>query len=241
MVLYILIMSSALTEGPDFSLSKHNQPRLNWAEIRSLHKSAANGDSQARNDLILRISQKIDTDIEVSGEIISEDARQEMLVDAIEYVDTWLSTDSPEDAHELRRRCSPKIYSVFKYSAIKSHRDAGQLPVPSALEPNPVTSVDPLDAVEQIDDYRVVYAALDELPDRKRQIVTSRFGLDGGEPQTYDKIAAQHGLTRERIRQIAAHTLHTLKIQLEKPLDRKEPKQKRPEPTSKLPEPEPVK
>ena len=53
-------------------------------------------------------------------------------------------------------------------------------------------------------------AALDILPDREREILTLRFGLDGREPWTLDEIGAHFGLTRERIRQLQAEALRKL-------------------------------
>ena len=52
--------------------------------------------------------------------------------------------------------------------------------------------------------------ALDVLPDREREIVSLRFGLDGREPWTLDQIGDHFGLTRERIRQIQVEALRKL-------------------------------
>ncbi len=52
--------------------------------------------------------------------------------------------------------------------------------------------------------------ALAILPDRERQILTMRFGLDGNELWTLDDIGAHFGLTRERIRQLQVEALRKL-------------------------------
>lgn len=50
------------------------------------------------------------------------------------------------------------------------------------------------------------------LPDRSRVVLTGRYGLDkSGEPKTLEAIGAQYGITRERVRQIEAHSLATLR------------------------------
>ncbi|MGL6278426.1 MAG: sigma-70 family RNA polymerase sigma factor, partial [Gaiella sp.] len=43
--------------------------------------------------------------------------------------------------------------------------------------------------------------ALAGLPSREREVVTLRYGLDGGEPRTLEEIGRHLGLTRERVRQ----------------------------------------
>jgi RNA polymerase sigma factor (sigma-70 family) len=51
---------------------------------------------------------------------------------------------------------------------------------------------------------------LADLPDQERRVITQRFGLGGGEPQTLEAIGKQMGLTRERVRQIEAAALKRL-------------------------------
>jgi RNA polymerase primary sigma factor len=52
--------------------------------------------------------------------------------------------------------------------------------------------------------------ALAELPSREREVVTLRYGLDGGEPRTLEEIGRHLGLTRERVRQIELESLRHL-------------------------------
>jgi RNA polymerase primary sigma factor len=52
--------------------------------------------------------------------------------------------------------------------------------------------------------------AVEELPEREREIIRLRYGLGDEEPMTLDKIAQRFGLTRERIRQIEAEALNHL-------------------------------
>lgn len=56
-----------------------------------------------------------------------------------------------------------------------------------------------------------VERVLDALPERERKILTSYFGLDGGEPETLERIGRQFNLTRERIRQIKEESLQKLR------------------------------
>jgi RNA polymerase primary sigma factor len=48
------------------------------------------------------------------------------------------------------------------------------------------------------------------LPERGRKVIELRFGLAGGVVQTADAVAAQLGVTRERVRQIELHALAKL-------------------------------
>lgn len=57
------------------------------------------------------------------------------------------------------------------------------------------------------DEHQRIRGLLNLLNDRDRQILTMRFGLDGGKNKTLDDIGKQFNLTRERIRQIEAAAL----------------------------------
>lgn len=49
------------------------------------------------------------------------------------------------------------------------------------------------------------------LSDRERAIITARFGLDGGEPESLSFVAARLGLSHERIRQIETAALRKMR------------------------------
>lgn len=51
---------------------------------------------------------------------------------------------------------------------------------------------------------------LDTLPDRKREILEMRYGLDGVEPCTLAEIGDKLGISRERVRQLEADALEEL-------------------------------
>jgi RNA polymerase primary sigma factor len=61
-----------------------------------------------------------------------------------------------------------------------------------------------------------VRKAVAKLPDREREIVKMRFGLDGDpDPQSLEQIGRQLGLTRERVRQIETQALERLSVERE--------------------------
>jgi RNA polymerase primary sigma factor len=52
--------------------------------------------------------------------------------------------------------------------------------------------------------------ALGALPERERQVIELRFGLNGEQPRTLEEVGREFGVTRERIRQIENNTLKKL-------------------------------
>ena len=58
--------------------------------------------------------------------------------------------------------------------------------------------------------------ALQELPEREREVITLRYGLDGDQdPLSLEAIGKRLGLTRERVRQIENVALNLLAMQRE--------------------------
>src|SRR4051794_12986910 len=55
-----------------------------------------------------------------------------------------------------------------------------------------------------------IEAALGALPERERQVIELRFGLNGETPKTLEEVGREFGVTRERIRQIENTTLKKL-------------------------------
>ena len=55
---------------------------------------------------------------------------------------------------------------------------------------------------------------LEDLPNAERTVVALRFGLEGDEPMTLERIGRRMELTRERVRQIEANALKRLRVLL---------------------------
>jgi RNA polymerase primary sigma factor len=51
---------------------------------------------------------------------------------------------------------------------------------------------------------------LDTLSERERDVICRRFGIGTGVTETLEEIGVQHGVTRERIRQIEAKAMAKL-------------------------------
>src|SRR6266511_2475477 len=62
----------------------------------------------------------------------------------------------------------------------------------------------------------VLHRAVAQLPDREREVVKLRYGLDGDrDPASLEAIGRELGLTRERVRQIEANALEQLAVNRE--------------------------
>ena len=65
-------------------------------------------------------------------------------------------------------------------------------------------------------DMEVLRRAVSQLPERERDVVKLRYGLNGDvEPASLEEIGRRLGVTRERVRQIEADALERLAVQRE--------------------------
>ena len=71
----------------------------------------------------------------------------------------------------------------------------------------------PDECVLREDELRTIRRLLDAIDEREARILRLRFGLDGQEPLTLKQIAAEIGISRERVRQIADEALRKLNAQ----------------------------
>ena len=57
--------------------------------------------------------------------------------------------------------------------------------------------------------------AVAELPNRERDVIQLRYGIDGDDPKSLEEIGRRMGLTRERVRQLEAQALERLAVSRE--------------------------
>jgi RNA polymerase primary sigma factor len=74
-------------------------------------------------------------------------------------------------------------------------------------------SATPTDAVSESLLKLHLREALDELPERERQIIELRFGMKDDRPRTLEEVGREFDITRERVRQIQMKTLNLLREQ----------------------------
>ncbi|WIO75620.1 RNA polymerase sigma factor RpoS [Porticoccaceae bacterium LTM1] len=70
---------------------------------------------------------------------------------------------------------------------------------------------DPEELVEDGDLVHALEHWLDELPQKQREVIARRFGLQGYEISTLEEVGKEIGLTRERVRQIQVEALKRLR------------------------------
>ena len=68
----------------------------------------------------------------------------------------------------------------------------------------------PDEHAEQEELKELISASISSLDDRRQQILTWRFGLDGNDPLTLEEVGDRLGVTRERIRQLEKDSLEKL-------------------------------
>ena len=84
---------------------------------------------------------------------------------------------------------------------------------PSSRLPGGRRLVTPTDAVSESLLKAHLREALDELPERERQIIELRFGMKDDRPRTLEEVGREFDITRERVRQIQMKTLNLLREQ----------------------------
>jgi hypothetical protein len=74
-----------------------------------------------------------------------------------------------------------------------------------------IISTQQQESLQQFELGLIINRILEPLKDREKQILAKRYGLQGNEPQTLKAVGEEHGLTRERVRQIEKELLKNLK------------------------------
>ena len=100
-------------------------------------------------------------------------------------------------------------------ASLDSHRDAGagDALIDSVADDR---GSDPLSLTLSHEVSQLLSRGLTQLQPREREVVTGRYGLAGGEPETLEDLALRLNLTRERVRQIQQEALLKLKRGMER-------------------------
>ncbi len=112
-----------------------------------------------------------------------------------------------EQVHEVKRAAR----AVTSLDKPISEEDGGSLGDLFAAQQAPVE-----EELEVSLRQEALHRALGELPEREREVIKLRFGLNGDrDPLSLEAIGRELGLTRERVRQIEAEALELLSMQRE--------------------------
>ena len=120
-------------------------------------------------------------------------------------------------AEDIAHLVDRPIEDVQDILALSEH--AASLDAPLESDPQaslidllPGSSDDNPDArAEQHEVNVLVRSWLRKMPDKQRIVIARRFGLDNDDPATLEELAAEMGVTRERVRQIQQEALIKLK------------------------------
>ena len=130
-----------------------------------------------------QLAQKLNREPTISELAHATGETEERISDLLEYVDVPMSLDSPLGDGESRQ--GDLIEDV---NAPRPDKEAADLHQATELA-----------------------QALDRLDPRMRDVLTLRFGLDGGSQQTLEEVGAVIGVTRERVRQLEGRALRELR------------------------------
>ncbi len=116
----------------------------------------------------------------------------------------------PEDVSEMETRLSGQDISLDLSPEEDEHRTSPT----TWLADESAGPVEQLEAMEREHLSQDVYRALNELDERSRIIVSSRWLAEEGQGKTLQELAAQLDISAERVRQIEARALQKLRLAL---------------------------
>lgn len=116
-------------------------------------------------------------------------------------------------AHLIER----PVEDVRRALALSEH--IASLDAPLEIDPNHSVAdavaddnaIDPASLLQSNEVGNLVRHWVEQLPEKQRRVLERRYGLGGGEISTLEQIAADLGLTRERVRQIQIEALDQLR------------------------------
>lgn len=109
----------------------------------------------------------------------------------------------------ISEECIPIVRQVLEQCLLRKEELAAVLAL-EAVDVSALSKSDPAaDWGASIS--QMIPCILGELTAREQEVIKRRYALDGGEPETLERISGDHGVTRERIRQIEAKALRKMR------------------------------
>merc|ERR1719469_365749 len=114
----------------------------------------------------------------------------------------------PRDKVKMYIESSRNVLSLEKQLYTSSFSTDRQMTLSDKIPCNLPTPVDDAEVNHLRQDIRAV---MDQLNSNEREIVTLRFGLDDGSPNTVDQVASRMNLSREQVRLLEARAINKLR------------------------------
>ncbi|HHO53410.1 MAG TPA: sigma-70 family RNA polymerase sigma factor [Deltaproteobacteria bacterium] len=122
----------------------------------------------------------------------------------------WTITELAEEAGVDRERAE-FLLSRGEAVSLDEPTDDGVRSRPLSGMLSDEEAIDPLvDVIERQETHRAL-AAVEDLDERQRFVVTSRFGLNGDQPKSLAEVGRLMSLSRERVRQLEKEALRALR------------------------------
>ena len=163
---------------------------------------------------------------ELGRPVALEELRQDLLKVCLEWAEQKLTPEQRQEPAETRQELMmAKLRKQGMLGAINNLEDVliatqsvTSLDAPAGIDGTTTRSEQLADTNDdsmfenvELEELRGhLMTALGNLPDRERDILLRRYGFHDGEIWTFAKIAEQHGVTAERIRQIERNALTKL-------------------------------
>jgi RNA polymerase sigma factor (sigma-70 family) len=159
-----------------------------------------------------------DTENTIRRPVHVQDALKTLRRSIAEYTDAFCREPSDEELAELTDFPLKKVSELRALRAQKEpiHLDAvvgdsdttmGEL----VADPHSQRPFD--EVIEQMVETGLLSEILSMLDERERQVLSLRYGLEGGTQRTLGEVGQHFGLTRERIRQIESRALRRIRVE----------------------------
>jgi RNA polymerase primary sigma factor/RNA polymerase sigma factor len=216
------------TEQEQHLFRKYNYLKHRAAELRDrLDKTAAS----AARPLMDRIEQFYDQAVATKNQIIRANLRLVVSIAKAYVAEPDQLFDLISEGNESLMRALEKFdytrgfkFSTYATWAFKrnfvrafaremKHRDRFATGPDERFHEVPEDRPDPLHQLRAQEKWKTqVDQILTELPERERQIIEGRYGLTPGtEPKTLKQVAADFGVSKERIRQLETRAMNILR------------------------------
>lgn len=125
--------------------------------------------------------------------------------------------DHEPSANEVATHLHKPVAKVEKMLKLNERTVSTDLPIKVDSEKTLLDSIadndkpTPLELMQEEIMSRHIFAWLDQLNQRQREVICRRYGLRGYDPATLEEVSKQMSLTRERVRQIQVESMKLLR------------------------------